>query len=339
MPCYADTIVRIKLVRQSIKEESNLIVVWALGEYPVGRDDYEIEMVLFVSTNSNERDFETQAVFERDHFYSVGGKIVPAFYGSNKRPKMTVSISTKVAVLNRVAQLNKCPLKISLIGIPQELPQVPENDENAIFNILVNDYAIQDHNFMVKVVFPHSNSRLAHLKSTIRPHDSLVFVVGQMEVVDNDFYVYAKDVNFVDVGFLKRKNFDDSGSSSSTEVVSTIRSKILSTHRNIHENSKDSKDISKVEGLSSAVLTDGVLLSDSNSSKCIRVEDDNESIESTNVLDSVDNDDYVQSDVVNNFGEVQANEVEGALKCKNSARNASCGDKKGKDYVGRSLRS
>ncbi|CAG8811184.1 1013_t:CDS:2, partial [Dentiscutata erythropus] len=191
------------------------------------------------------------------------------------------------------------------------------NDENAIFNILVNDYAIQDHNFTVKVVFPHSNSQLAHLKSTIRPHDSLVFVVGQMEVVDNDFYVYAKDVNFVDVGFLKHKNFDDSGSSSSTEVVSMIWSKILSTHRNIYENSKDSKDISKVEESSSAVLTDGVLLSDSNSSKRVRVENDNESIESTNVLDS--------SDVVDNFGEGQANEVEGALKCVDSARNASCG--------------
>ncbi|CAG8705810.1 6893_t:CDS:2 [Dentiscutata erythropus] len=44
MSCYADTFVRIKLVRQTIKEESNLIVVWAVSEYPIGREDNKINM-------------------------------------------------------------------------------------------------------------------------------------------------------------------------------------------------------------------------------------------------------------------------------------------------------
>lgn len=42
MPCYAGTIVRIKYVKQSVKEDSNLLVVWALGTYSVGLEDYDI---------------------------------------------------------------------------------------------------------------------------------------------------------------------------------------------------------------------------------------------------------------------------------------------------------
>ncbi|RHZ76715.1 hypothetical protein Glove_194g209 [Diversispora epigaea] len=46
--------------------------IFAIGLYQVEREDNEIEMVLFVSINSNERNSETQAVFEKDGFYSVG---------------------------------------------------------------------------------------------------------------------------------------------------------------------------------------------------------------------------------------------------------------------------
>ncbi|CAG8817114.1 17948_t:CDS:2, partial [Dentiscutata erythropus] len=233
----------------------------AIGAYPVGREDNEIEMVLFVPTHFNDRDLETQAIFERDHFYSVGGKIIPGFYTGNKRPK---SISTEVEILNRVVQSNKCPLKISLIGVPQELPKVLENDENAIFNMLINDYAIQDHNFIAKITFPHSNSRFAHLKSTIRPHDSLVFIISQMEVIDNDFYIYAKDINFIDISSFKRKISNDSSSSGFTEAVNTIRAKLLLTHQNVHGNSQDT---SKIEESASTVFTDDLLSPGSTSSK------------------------------------------------------------------------
>ena len=76
MPCYADTIVRIKYVKQHVKADLGFSTVWALGAYPVEREDYEIELVLFVPVDSNDRDSETQAIFEKDNFFAVGGKIV-----------------------------------------------------------------------------------------------------------------------------------------------------------------------------------------------------------------------------------------------------------------------
>ena len=93
MPCYADTIVRVKFVKQYEKEkdDSSLLVVWAFATYPVERDDREIEMTLFVPVNIEERDNETQAIFEKDSFYSVGGKIIPGFYNGNKRAKVLVT--------------------------------------------------------------------------------------------------------------------------------------------------------------------------------------------------------------------------------------------------------
>lgn len=64
MLCYADMIVRIKYIKQHVKEDSDSLVVWALGAYPVEREDYNIELVLFVPVDLNSRDPETQAVFE-----------------------------------------------------------------------------------------------------------------------------------------------------------------------------------------------------------------------------------------------------------------------------------
>ncbi|CAG8629824.1 13725_t:CDS:2, partial [Cetraspora pellucida] len=300
MPCYADTIVRVKVVRQTTKHESDLIIVWAIGVYPVGREDSEIEMVLFAPINYSDRDPETQAIFEKDGFYSVGGKIVPGYYGSNKRPKS-----------------NKCPLKISLIGIPQELPKVVENDENAIFNVLVNDYVGQDYSFIVKVAFLHSNPRLGHLKSTVRPHDSLIFVVGQLEVIDNDFYIYAKDINFVDLSYFKRKSLDESNLRNPSEVVNVTRSKLLFTHRKVNENLKD---ISKVEGPSVVVSNDN-LSSMSSTSKRARIEDDNEFNESTDVFGNIDSN-YSKLSKINSSNEVyQHDESESELEQEECAEN------------------
>ncbi|CAG8767947.1 17204_t:CDS:2, partial [Racocetra persica] len=220
------------LVRQTIKEESNLFVVWAVGVYPT--------------------------IFEKDRFFSVDGKIIPGFYAGNKRLKVLT---------------NKCPLKISLIRIPQELLKVLENNENAIFNVLISDYTIQDHNFIVKIVFSHSNSCFAYLKSMIHLHDSLVFVVGQMEVIDNDFYIYAKDINYIDISCFKRKISDDSSFCGFTESVNSIRAKLLFTYRNVNENSKVTFNF---EESFSAVLIDCLASSDSILSKRVRVEDDDE---------------------------------------------------------------
>ncbi|CAG8530066.1 6410_t:CDS:2 [Dentiscutata erythropus] len=159
---------------------------------------------------------ETQDVFEKDNFYSVGSKIVPSYYESNKRAKIMVSILTSVSILNKVTKLNKCLLKVSLVGSSQESPQLLAND-NAIFNVLINNYASQEYNFLVK-----------------------------LEIINNNLYVYAKDINFIDTQLSsKQKMFDNSNSS---EAVNTIRSKYLFTHQNLIE---DLKKSSKAKATSS----------------------------------------------------------------------------------------
>ncbi|CAG8517659.1 13947_t:CDS:2 [Gigaspora rosea] len=86
MPCNADTIVKIKVVKETEKEK--LLVVCAIGVYPVGDEDNEIELVMFVPVKAEERDLATQAIFERDEYFSVGGKIVPEHYNNNIRPRV-----------------------------------------------------------------------------------------------------------------------------------------------------------------------------------------------------------------------------------------------------------
>ncbi|CAG8701726.1 18368_t:CDS:2 [Dentiscutata erythropus] len=152
MPCYADTIVKVKIVRQTAKEEDNLLVVWAVGSYPVEREDNDLEMVLFVPIDSSKRDPETQAIFERNSFFSVGGKILPGYYEGNKRPK----------------------------ELPKEF-----NSKDAVFCVMISDYISgQEYNFPVKVVFLFLNPRFAHLRNTVHPQESLVFIVGDV-VQDN----------------------------------------------------------------------------------------------------------------------------------------------------------
>ncbi|RHZ84230.1 hypothetical protein Glove_84g69 [Diversispora epigaea] len=59
-----------------------------------------------------------------------------------------------------------------------------------------------------------------------------------MEVIDNEFYVYSKDINYIDDSFFlsKQKVFDDN---SSSEVTNLARSKLLFAHRNINESLKE----------------------------------------------------------------------------------------------------
>ncbi|CAG8448880.1 14394_t:CDS:2 [Cetraspora pellucida] len=236
MPCYADTIVRIKYVKQNVNEDINSLIVWALGTYPVDSEDYDIEMSLFVPIDQADRDLDSQAVFIKDNFFSVGGKIVPGFYEGNKRAKMTVSTSTHLTIHNRVDASNKCPLKISLIGIPQEMPN--EINGDGIIQTLVTDYAGQEYNFSMKVVFPCNHSRFSFLKNNIRPRESFIFVVGQMEIISNEFYVYAKDVNYIDAQFLNKKSSFGCGGSQTSSSKKNIRSKLLATHQSFLEISK-----------------------------------------------------------------------------------------------------
>ncbi|CAG8748665.1 10099_t:CDS:2 [Dentiscutata erythropus] len=156
-------------------------------------------MSLFVPLNLEERDSEIQAIFEKNSFFCVGGKIIPGVYNGCKRAKMIVSTSTHVSILNKVVESNKCPLKVSLVGVPQEMPIGIKDD--SVINTLVTDFSGQEHNFIMKVVFSHHNSHLSHLKDIIRPQKSLIFVVGQLEIIGNEFYVYSKDINYIDTRF------------------------------------------------------------------------------------------------------------------------------------------
>ncbi|CAG8447340.1 5674_t:CDS:2 [Scutellospora calospora] len=199
MPCYASTIVRVKYVKKHEYENTNFIRVWAIGGYPVECKDYEIKMILFAPANLNERDPESQAIFEKVNFYSVGGKI------------MTVSTSTHLTILNKVVTSNKCPLKISLVGVSQNMPQEVLNDENAI------------------------------IQNTIRPYELLIFVVRQMEIFSNDFYVYTTDINFIDTCFDK-KILDNSMSQIVSVSENSVCSKLLVTYRNISESAKEKEE-------------------------------------------------------------------------------------------------
>lgn len=50
-----------------------------------------------------ERDHDAQAIFQKDEYFSVGGKIVHDNYKDTVRPRMTVSTSTHLKILSKVA--------------------------------------------------------------------------------------------------------------------------------------------------------------------------------------------------------------------------------------------
>ncbi|CAG8673534.1 7939_t:CDS:2 [Cetraspora pellucida] len=335
MLCYADTIVRIKCVRKNEKSDGNLLVVWAIGVYPVEHEDNEVEMVLFVPANYNERDRETQAVFEKDCFYSVCGKIVPSHYERVKRPKMTVSISTGLSILKKGDDSNKCSLRVSLVVVPQESSQVILNDENAIFGVSISDYISQEFNFVVKIVFQHLNPRFVHLKNTVCPQELLIFVVGQLEVIENDFYIYAKDINFINIQHLfKQKGTDRSSFYNSSEIVNITRSKLIATHRNVIKSLKEGSKVNESVDLNNSVDNDELDSSLGSSSKRVRVESSDESVKDFD--DGEKNNAQIEEADVRN---TQCNEKAGVAGEKKKYHKSSRGNKKGKNHVGRSLRS
>ncbi|CAG8751816.1 23160_t:CDS:2, partial [Racocetra persica] len=139
MPCCVDTIVKIIQVRQTDKDESNLTIVWGLGVYPVESEDCEIEIVLFVPVNEDERDPNIQSVFVKGEYYSICGKVVPGTYNCRLRLKMTAVSSTHLTIRRDLGS-NRCPLKALLVGVVQDIPE-EVNDKSAMLKLLVNDYA------------------------------------------------------------------------------------------------------------------------------------------------------------------------------------------------------
>lgn len=116
---------------------------------------------------------------------------------------MPVSVSTHVTIL-KAPELNNCPLKISLIRISQDAPY--EIKDNIVVKMFITNYVDQKCTFTMRVIFSNRNLHFTHLKNTIRSQESLVFVVGQLEIINNEFYVYSGDINFVDIHSMKKKN-------------------------------------------------------------------------------------------------------------------------------------
>ncbi|CAG8566049.1 10268_t:CDS:2 [Cetraspora pellucida] len=71
---------------------------------------------------------------------------------------------------------------------------------------------------------------------TICSQESLIFVVGQMEVIDNKFYINAKDINYINV---KKKNSKADDSQISSTSTNPTRSKLLNIYQNIIKNLRD----------------------------------------------------------------------------------------------------
>ncbi|CAG8676463.1 5496_t:CDS:2 [Cetraspora pellucida] len=197
MPCCVDTIIKINQVCLIDKNEMKLTVIWAIGAYPVESEDCEMEIVLFVLLDENERDPNAQSVFVKNEYYSICGKVVSGTYNNKLRLKITVTSSTHLTI-RRDPGSNRCLLKTSLIEI---------NDENAIFEVLVNDYTGQHCSFLIKIAFPYHNNRFKYLMNSICSDESVVFVVGHMKVIEEDLYVYAVDVSQVDINSAVKKKF------------------------------------------------------------------------------------------------------------------------------------
>ncbi|CAG8789294.1 4848_t:CDS:2, partial [Racocetra persica] len=183
---------KIKLVRQN-ETNNQMMSVWAIGSY-IGQDDNEIEMTIYIPINPEDHDPDTQAIFKRDEYYLIGGKIISTHYAGITRPKMTVSASKYLIFLNKDSMSNKSPLKVSLVGIPQKMP-TEFNDTDAILETVMTDYINgQEREYTINIVFPYNNPRFSHLKTTIRPYESEIFIIGLMEIIDHNLYVYTKEI-------------------------------------------------------------------------------------------------------------------------------------------------
>ncbi|CAG8760048.1 17484_t:CDS:2 [Cetraspora pellucida] len=161
MPCYIDTVVKVNQVYLFDKNESKLTIVWAIGVYPPESEDHELEMVLFVPINSDERDPNSQSIFVKGEYYSVDGKVVPRNYNSNLR-------------LKRDPSSNRCPLRVSLVGITQDAMR-EVNEENVIVSVSWSSDSLQ-------IVLEDPKSvRSRHLST----HQSACGNLSKVPVVEN----------------------------------------------------------------------------------------------------------------------------------------------------------
>ncbi|CAG8813884.1 8881_t:CDS:2, partial [Racocetra persica] len=72
-------------------------------------------------------------------------------------------------------------------------------------NSIVKDNIGQYDSFTVKIVFPYRNNRFKHLMNSIQLDESVLFVVGQKEVIQGDLYSYAVETSFINVYSADKK--------------------------------------------------------------------------------------------------------------------------------------
>ncbi|CAG8778205.1 1236_t:CDS:2, partial [Gigaspora rosea] len=144
---------------------------------------------------------------------------------------MTVASSTHLSIKRDISS-NRCPLKVSLVGVVQGAPK-EINSDNAMFSILVNDYARKIYNFIIKVVFSHHNSRFKHFMNSTWLIKSVLFVMGQMDIIEKDLYIYTSDISYVDISTVTKKKVIGSESNSAlyskekSESVSDLNFEVL----------------------------------------------------------------------------------------------------------------
>src|SRR5260363_141285 len=91
------------------------------------------------------------------------------------------------------------------------------------------------------------------MKDNIQSRELFIFVVGQLEIIKNEFYVYARDINCIDAQFISKKNVFNHNISYSYSSKNSVRSKLLTTHNNFAEYLKG---MSVNEGMPLTVLSD-----------------------------------------------------------------------------------
>ncbi|RIB05554.1 hypothetical protein C2G38_2047510 [Gigaspora rosea] len=189
-----------------------------------------MEVTFFVPVNKFERDPNVQAVFVKSEYYSVLEKLCP------ERIMMMVTSSTHLAIRRDIGS-NRCLLKASLVGVAQDIPEEIDG-ESAMFKLSVNNYAGKNYSFVIHVVFPCNSSQFKYLMSSLCPNESILFIVGHIEVIQEDLYVYAAYVSFVEFNSaVKRKASNLSSSQTTSEVYRSVRSKLLTAHQNSNRKS------------------------------------------------------------------------------------------------------
>ncbi|CAG8553338.1 10205_t:CDS:2, partial [Dentiscutata heterogama] len=62
-----------------------------------------------------------------------------------------------------------------------------------------------------------------YLMSTVHPNDSVLFVIGQLEVIQNDLYANAVETSYIDVSFLEMNQAIAKSSTSNSYSSKRVR--------------------------------------------------------------------------------------------------------------------